>query len=357
MRMGNGISRRDLFKGIGLGTVGLGLGISSVEGMQHYAEAVTEEEKHEMLMKGTVNFMGFMAKEITPNDEFYITTYSSSVPLIDAGSFELSVEGSVDTPFRLSMDELAAMKDKSEVVTLECIGNSVGGSAIGNALWEGVTLHKIIEKASPRKGIVKTVFYGEDGYSDSIPYELSRSDDVFLAFKMNGEPLPREHGHPLRAIVPGIYGMKNVKWLSKIELVDFNYKGFWEKRGWSDDAVIPIKSQILMPMDNKRVPLGHYVVGGVAFAGRYGIGGVQVSFDREKTWHSAEMKEPLSRWAWVLWRYDWNPAETGKYRVTVRALDKKGRVQERGGLFSSSFPDGAKGYHSVDVRVVGSKSG
>jgi len=353
--MGYRMNRRDFFKGIGMGTVGLGLGLSSIEGMNHYAEALTEEEKHEMLMKGTVNFKGFMAKEITPNDEFYLTSYSSTVPAIDVKSFELKVEGSVDRPFSITMDELAAMKDKSEFVTLECIGNSVGGDAIGNALWEGVTLKNIIEKASPRKGIVKTVFYGEDGYSDSIPYELSLADDVFLAFRMNGEPLPREHGYPLRAIVPGIYGMKQVKWLSKIELVNFKYKGYWEKRGWSDEAVIPIKSQILMPMDNKNVPLGHYVVGGVAYAGRYGIGGVQVSFDNEKTWHDADMKEPLSRWAWVLWRYDWKPAEKGEYRITVRGIDKKGKVQEPGGLFSTSYPDGAKGYHSVDVKVVSSK--
>jgi len=236
--MGDRMSRRDFFKGVGLGTVSLGLGLSSLEGMHHYAEALTEGEKHAMLMKGTVNFKGFMAKEITPNDEFYLTTYSSNVPAIDARSFKLSVEGTVNSPYTITFDELAAMKDKSEFVTLECIGNSVGGDAIGNALWEGVTLNKIIERASPRKGIVKTVFYGEDGYSDSIPYELSLTDDVFLAFRMNGEPLPREHGYPLRAIVPGIYGMKQVKWLSKIELADFNYKGFWEKRGCSRSAGI-----------------------------------------------------------------------------------------------------------------------
>lgn len=353
--MGKGLSRRDFFKGIGLGTAGLGFGVSSLEGMSRYAEAVNEGEKHELLMKGTVNFKGFMAKEITPNDEFYLTSYSSAVPDIDAGSFSLSVEGNVDSPFMITMEELASMKDKKEYVTLECIGNAVGGSAIGNALWEGVTLNRIIEKASPRKGIVKTVFYGADGYSDSIPYDLSLTGDVFLAFRMNGEPLPREHGYPLRMIVPGIYGMKNVKWLSRIELVDFDYKGYWEKKGWSDEAVIPIKSQILMPMDNKNITRGHYVVGGIAFAGRHGISRVQVSFDHEKSWHDAELKEPLSRWAWVLWRYDWNPAEAGEYRITVRGIDKQGKVQERGGLFSISYPDGAAGYHSVDVKVVGNQ--
>lgn len=128
---------------------------------------------------------------------------------------------------------------------------------------------------------MKTVLYAGDGYSDSIPYELSQSGDVFLAYRMNGEPLPRQHGYPLRLIVPGIYGMKNVKWLSKIELVNYDFKGYWEKRGWSDSAVIPIMFEILMPMGGKTVPPGHYVVGGIAFAGRHGIGRVQVSLDGE----------------------------------------------------------------------------
>ena len=248
--MKDSLSRRDFFKGIGAGTIGLGFGVSLFDGIYQYAEAATEEEKHSLLMKGSVNFMGFMAKEITPNDEFYITTYSDTVPTIDPKTFRLRIEGLVEKPLVLSMEELEALKDKTEFVTLECIGNPVGGDSISNALWDGVTIKKILEKAVPRKGIVKTVFHAEDGYSDSIPYSLSLSEDVFLAYRMNGEPLPRKHGYPLRVIVPGIYGMKHVKWLSKIELVNYNFKGYWENKGWSDDAVIPVKSQIIVWYSN-----------------------------------------------------------------------------------------------------------
>jgi DMSO/TMAO reductase YedYZ molybdopterin-dependent catalytic subunit len=349
------MSRRDFFRGVGgvgLGTIGLGFGLPVLEGIYQYAEALTEEEKHTMLTKGTVNFKGFMAREITPNEEFYVTSYSAKVPALNADSFRLGVEGLVERPYTLSMKDLAEMKDKTEFVTLECIGNSLGGDAIGNALWEGVTLRKIIEKAAPKEGAVKTVFHAEDGYTDSIPYSLSISDDVFLAFRMNGEPLSKVHGYPLRAIVPGIYGMKNVKWLSKITLVRYDYKGYWQKRGWSDAAVIPIKSQILMPMDGNRIKLGDYVIGGVAFAGRYGIGGVQVSLDGGKTWHMADTKPPLSKWAWVIWRYGWKPAKRGKYKIAVRGIDKAGKVQEKGGLFEKSLSAGAKGWHTVTVRVV-----
>jgi DMSO/TMAO reductase YedYZ molybdopterin-dependent catalytic subunit len=346
--MKNLLSRRDFFKRAGVGAIGLGFGVSLFDGIFQYTEAVTErekhalmeEEKHALLMKGTVNFMGFVAKEITPNDEFYITTYSDTVPIIDPKRFSLRVEGLVEKPYTLTLKELEEMKDKIEFVTLECIGNPIGGDAISNALWDGVTLRKIIEKAVPRKGLVKTAFFAEDGYSDSIPYSLSLSEDVFLAYKMNGEPLPRKQGYPLRAIVPGIYGMKHVKWLSKIELVNYNFKGYWEKKGWSDEAIIPNKSQILMPMEGKTIPLGNYVIGGVAFAGRYGISKVQISLDNKKTWHNAAIKPPLSKWSWTLWSFNW--------------IDKSGKIQESPSLFGKlfgSFPDGAKGLHSVNVRV------
>lgn len=345
------LTRRAFIKTAGTGVIALQAADSLTGSLIRHAGASAEEDTHKLLMKGTENFKGLMAKEITPNDEFYITSYSGNVPRINEDKFILTVGGIVDKPYTLGMKDIRSMKDKTEFVTLECIGNAVGGDAIGNALWEGVTLNKIISRAKPGKGIVKTVFYAEDGYIDSIPYDLSLSDDVFLAFGMNGKPLPEQHGFPLRAIVPGIYGMKNVKWLSKIELMDYDYKGYWEKKGWSDEAVIPIKSQILMPMDGKQIPPGPYVVGGVAYAGRHGISGVQVSFDGGDTWSNAEIREPLSKWAWVLWRFDWTPPKEGSYTVTVRGIDRAGKVQEEGSLFSRSYPDGARGYHSVKVRV------
>ena len=161
------LSRREFFRTVGAGTVIFGSGVSVFDGMYNYAEALTEQEKHELLMRGTVNFKGFMAKEITPNDEFYITTYSSDVPEVNPDTFSLKIEGLVEKPYSLSLKELEALKDKTEFVTLTCIGNPVGGDAISNALWEGVTLRKIIERSAPKDGIVKTVFYAADGYTDS----------------------------------------------------------------------------------------------------------------------------------------------------------------------------------------------
>jgi DMSO/TMAO reductase YedYZ molybdopterin-dependent catalytic subunit len=350
------IQRRDFIKTIGAATIGLGFGVSIFDGVVQSAQALTDRERHDLFMKGTVDFMGFKAREITPNSDFYITTYSDDTPSINPETFVLRVEGQVQNPYRLTMKDLEAMKDKEEFVTLECIGNPVGGSAIGNALWEGVTLNKIIQEAKPKNGLVKTVFYAEDGYSDSIPYPLALSDDVFVAFKMNGEDLPKVHGFPLRAIVPGIFGMKNVKWLSKIEVVDSDYQGYWEKKGWSDSSVIPVMSEILMPMDGKKIPAGGYVIGGIAFGGRHGISRVQVSLDDGKSWHDAAVKKSLSPWAWSLWSYQWNPVEKKEYTIKARAFDRSGRVQEskskRTSFFRSrSYPDGARGIDSVTARV------
>jgi DMSO/TMAO reductase YedYZ molybdopterin-dependent catalytic subunit len=354
--MAREVDRREFFKTLGMGSLGLGFGVSVLDGVFQVAEGAQKEEEktHQLLMLGTMNFRGFRVKEVTPNEEFYVTSYSDMVPSLDAKSFRLRVEGMVERPFALSLDELAAMKEKTEFVTLQCIGNPVGGDAIGNALWEGVTLRKVIDRAVPKSGIVKAAFFGGDGYSDSIPYDFARSDDIFLAFRMNGEPLPPRHGYPLRMIVPGIYGMKHVKWLTKIELVNYDFKGYWEKKGWSDSAVIPVKSQILMPMNGKTVPLGNYVIGGVAFGGRYGIKGVQVSLDNGRKWHDAEVKESLSKWAWTVWRYDWKPAREGSYTIKVRAFDRAGKVQESGSLaaeFLRSFPAGSKGIHAVEVTA------
>ncbi len=347
-------TRRDFLRYAGSASLGLGFGVYVFPGIYQYASARTLAQEHGLNRKGKVSFKGFSVKEVTPNDEFYITSYSATIPDTDPARYRLRVEGLVEHPFSISLKELRTLQDKKEYVTLECIGNPVGGSSISNAFWEGVTLGKLIEKAGPKPGIFKAAFFAAEGYSDSIPYELALSKDVFLAYNMNGQPLPPEHGYPLRVVVPGIYGMKNVKWLNRIELVNYDFKGYWEKQGWSDSAVISVMSEILMPMENSRVSPGHYVIGGIAFGGRHGISRVQISID-DGAWQDAELKSPLARWAWRLWRYDWTPSRQGEYSIRVRAFDDTGKVQDSssllGSLFNSAFPDGARGIQTVKVTV------
>ena len=133
-----------------------------------------------------------------------------------------------------------------------------------------------------------------------------------------------------------------------------NFKGYWENTGWSDEAVIPLMSEILMPMADSRISPGPYVMGGIAFGGRHGVSQVEVSIDG-KEWQKAELKAPLSMWAWTLWRYAWTPSHQGRFSLRVRAYDRSGRPQESGSLLGhvlGSYPDGARGIENIDVRVT-----
>jgi hypothetical protein len=172
---------------------------------------------------------------------------------------------------------------------------------------------------------------------------------AMLAYKMNDELLPTGHGFPLRAIVPGIYGMMNAKWIQEIEVVDHVYLGYWQERGWSNDAKIKTTSIIYYPSDAAEIN-GPTPLAGVAFAGDRGISKVEVSVNGGNTWSEAVLKKPTSPYSWVLWAYDWTPINKGAYTVVVRAYDGAGNVQDS--QVSSSFPDGASGYNMIQLRVT-----
>lgn len=289
--------------------------------------------------------------ELTPNDEFYVTNFNGT-PSIDIEGWSLVVDGLVERPLTLSYEEITSMTSVSEIVTLECIGNGIGGDLIGNAEWVGVPLKTLLDRAMVKPSAVDVVLYGEEGYSDSLSIEKAMEGDTILAYKMNGETLPKDHGYPLRAIVPGIYGMKNVKWLRRIEVVGQDYKGHWEKQGWSDSAVIKLMSRIDAPRDGDRISRSPYNVVGIAYGGLNGVSRVEVSTDGGRSWNEAKIKEPLSEYAWTLWSYPWNPTEEGRHKIMVRATDRDGNVQKKGSVISRRvYPSGADGMHSIDVYV------
>jgi DMSO/TMAO reductase YedYZ molybdopterin-dependent catalytic subunit len=166
---------------------------------------------------------------------------------------------------------------------------------------------------------------------------------------MNDTMLPNEHGFPLRAIVPGIYGMMNAKWITEIEVTDQVYLGYWQERGWSNDARIKTTSIIYYPTGNVQMN-GSTPIAGVAFAGDRGISKVEASVDGGNTWNEATLKPPRSPYSWVLWAYAWKPTATGTANIIVRATDGKGQLQDP--TVTQSFPDGASGYSSVQVTVA-----
>jgi hypothetical protein len=231
-----------------------------------------------------------------------------------------------------------------------CISNPVGGRYMGNALWEGVPLAHLLEKAGGvRKGATKVVLHAADDYSDSIHLAKALESTTVVAVRMNGETLPQGHGYPARLLVPGIYGMKHVKWITHIEVIDTDYQGYWQQSGWSDPAPIHMTARIDTPLTGKTLSANKLTyVAGVAFAGNSGISQVDVSFDGGQSWQSATLKQPLSDLTWVLWEMPWKPS-AGNYVVTARAIDGQGNVQSP--VNAPPLPNGSSGYHNVRVTV------
>lgn len=290
-----------------------------------------------------------MPPEITPNDRFYIVSKNIVDPTVDLVRWRLEVGGLVDRPFTLRYDDLRRLPAKEEVVTFECISNEVGGDLISTARWRGVPLAYLLEQAGIRAGVRKVVIRAWDDYSTAIPLEKARHPGTILAYEMNGEPLPHKHGFPLRLVAPGLYGMKNPKWVTAVEAVDYDYLGFWEQRGWSDRAVVKTMSEIIVPSRTLAVRgPGPLRLGGAAFAGDRGILRVELSFDGGRTWRPARLRPALSPYSWVLWTAEWDPPP-GSYRVVVRAVDGNGEVQDP--TPRPPLPDGASGYHAITVRI------
>lgn len=289
-----------------------------------------------------------LSSEITPISDFYNVDINIVKPRVDHKSWKLEVGGLVDSPYELTYRQLQNQFDVVEMAhTLTCISNEVGGDLISTAVWRGVRLREVLERGGVRAGAVDIVFRGAEGYSDSITLDKAMEDTTLVVFGMNGRSLPREHGFPARIIVPGIYGMKNVKWLTKIEVVDHDYQGYWMVRGWSDVARIKTSSRIDVPGTATRVGLPT-MIAGVAWAGDRGIRAVEVSQDGGKTWNPAILKREISERVWRLWATDLEPGG-GKRRVLVRALDGEGETQSS--EVTKPHPAGASGIHSVVLEI------
>ena len=288
---------------------------------------------------------------LTPTGEFYTVSKNLFDPRVNENRWSLRVDGQVKRPLHLSYRELVAMAGQVEqYTTLSCISNPIGGDLIGNARWKGIPLARILELAAPREGVVDLRFEAADGYTDSIPLAKALEPTTLLALEMNGEPLPPEHGFPARLIVPGIYGMKNVKWITRIEAVPYDYKGYWEVRGWSDTAITRTLSRIDVPKDRGRLRQGRIEVAGIAFAGDRGIRAVEVSFDGGRSWEAAEVEPSPNAMTWSRWLKVWEPEGAGWYTLAVRAYDGSGQVQEQADV--PPLPEGATGYHRIRVNVA-----
>lgn len=300
---------------------------------------------------GDVQQIPLLSKEVTTNDQYYIVSKNLfSDPTVNGDTWHLSVSGEIEHPFSLSYKELTALPTKQQYESMMCISNEVGGQYMSNALWEGIPLADLLARGGAIKpGATKVVLYATDDYSDSIHLSKALEPTTLLALRMNGVTLPQGHGFPLRLLVPGIYGMKHVKWITRIEVVNTDFQGYWQQRGWSDPAPLRMTSRIDVPLTGVTISANKSTyIAGVAFSGNKGISQVDVSFDMGQTWNKTTLKRPLSALTWVLWELPWQP-KAGTYTVIVRAIDMQGNVQDP--TIAPPLPDGSTGYHSIQVTV------
>jgi DMSO/TMAO reductase YedYZ molybdopterin-dependent catalytic subunit len=343
---GEGVSRRELLSRAVWITIATTVGAGAARWVQTAAQKTTA-----LAQTLIARFRDLLPSEITPNERFYIVSKNPPGfdPVLDERRWSLDVGGMVARPMKLTYDQLRALPAVDQLQTLECISNEVGGDLISNAKWKGVRLRDVLQRAGgPSARAIKVAFHCADGYTESIPVADAVMPTTLLAYEMNGERLPPSHGFPLRLLVPGLFGMKNPKWITRIELVDYDFQGYWERSGWSDEAVVKTMSKFTTL--GRSYKAGEEIgVGGVAYAGDRGVKEVEVSTDGGKTWQKAEVKSPLGPFTWVLWASLWQPTAPDEYVLKVRAKDGLGVTQIA--KDTATLPDGASGYHTVRVRV------
>ena len=330
-----------------LGTVGVAIAGGGVALARKLYRAAT------FSYDGT-QYKGRIVQPITPNKLFYCVTKNVVDPRVDIDLWHLEINGLVQNPATWRFQDVEGLPSEEQQTTLMCISNGIDAGLISNAIWKGIPLRDLLERAAPFPNAARVRFHGVDNYTDTIPLEKAMESTTLLAYEMNGAPLPDRHGYPLRAIVPGYFGEKNVKWLTRIEVADANAKGFYETQGWGPDFIVPTRSRIDVPDDWSFFSLSKLTapieVKGIAFGGDRGVARVEVSFDSGKTWSDAEIYYSGGNLAWSLWKTHWTPATPADYTVVVRATDGEGDVQEweeDRGPFS-----GVAGLHSIGVRVT-----
>ena len=290
---------------------------------------------------------------VTPNDGFYrIDTAFGRVPQVDPGDWRLRFTGMVDNPYEITFDEIQAMDLSDHVITLSCVSNEVGGNLVGNAVWTGVPLSVLLDRAGVQPGADQVVGRSVDDWTAGFPTDLVYDGrNAILAIGMNDEFLPTRHGFPARLVVAGLYGyVSAVKWLEEINLTTWDgFDGYWVPRGWSKEGPMKTQSRIDVPSGGG----GSLVAGqatpiaGIAWAPTRGIERVEVNIDGEG-WLPCRLGEAVGDESWVQWHRQWTPTE-GRHRIQVRATDGDGFTQSERQV--PPAPNGAEGWHTISVNV------
>ncbi|MGI8523941.1 MAG: molybdopterin-dependent oxidoreductase [Nocardioides sp.] len=288
----------------------------------------------------------------TSNHDFYRIDTAIVAPAITPDSWSLRIHGLVDNPVTLTYQDLLNRPLVRNWMTLNCVSNPVGGSLVGNAYWGGVLLRDILDEVGIQPGADAIKQSSQDGWTCGTPISAMTDPgrQAMLAIAMNGEPLPIEHGYPVRTVVPGLYGFVSAcKWVTDFEVTRFsNFSAFWTVRGWSEQAPVKLASRIDTPQYDDQVMAGTIKVGGFAWEQHVGIKAVEVSLDGGP-WQEATLGQHDHIDSWAQWRIDLDVGP-GDHIVRVRAIDDTGRVQT--GVPAEVAPNGASGWHTVQFKAV-----
>ncbi|MFJ4169100.1 molybdopterin-dependent oxidoreductase [Paenarthrobacter sp. NPDC089714] len=288
---------------------------------------------------------------VTSNEDFYRIDTALTVPAIDPPSWKLKVTGMVEREVDIDFATLLTKPMTARHITIVCVSNEVGGELIGNALWLGWPVRELLAMAGPQPGADMVLSTSNDGWTASTPLEVLTDDrDALLAVGMNGEPLPLEHGFPVRMIVPGLYGFVSAtKWLTELKVTRFaDDTAYWSTRGWSDHGPIKTQSRIDVPRSGRTAKAGTVRFGGVAWAQHRGISRVELRVNRG-AWQQATLAAGISNDTWYQWQLGIDLAP-GDYEVQVRAADLTGQPQSENR--APVAPDGATGYHTINLKVA-----
>ena len=287
---------------------------------------------------------------VTSNDDFYRIDTALQVPMIDPAAWTLRITGMVQNPIQINYAELTAKPLVEHMTTLTCVSNEVGGDLAGNALWLGYPIRELLAEAKPLAGADMVLSKSHDGWSASTPLSAltDPNREAILAIGMNGQPLPIEHGFPVRMVVPGLYGFVSAtKWVTSLRVTRYaEEQAYWTPLGWSPRGPIKLASRIDVPRKSTVDP-GTVVVAGVAWAQHIGISTVEVQVD-QGAWQPAQLADTSGPDTWRQWKFEW-PATSGMHTLTVRATDANGGLQIA--EVAPPAPDGATGYHSIEVKV------
>jgi DMSO/TMAO reductase YedYZ molybdopterin-dependent catalytic subunit len=285
--------------------------------------------------------------EVTPTDNFYRIDINTRPPRVSGADWRLEIGGLVDNPTTLTLEDIHARPSVSQYITLSCISNPVGGDLISTALWTGIRLKDLLDEVGLQAGAQALYVEAQDGYFETVVMDDVMDERTLLVYEMNGQPLPAEHGFPLRIYIPNRHGMKQPKWIVRIEAVAGQPQGYWVERGWSEAAIMHTTSVI----DVARVEsttAGQTIVAGIGHAGARGISKVEVQVD-DGPWQEAELRTPpLSPLTWVQWRFE-APVPAGDHVARVRAYDGNGDLQVL--EESPPFPNGATGVYAFSFEV------